>query len=294
MTAATASTRWQGRWRAIATGLTVAGLAYIAMVWLGIAPDVLPVPDYGPMFDARGYWSAWDGGLYDIPWGEYEAYVYSPVFAQVLWPFTLLPWPVFAGLWTAAAIGCLFWMGVPWMIAFPGVADDILRGNIHVFLAAMVVLGLRHSPAWLVRSLHQGHTRYRLAVVRRTSRVAAAGHWPRRARGDLRGLVRLLVRSLDRVVRASRRERRRDSPDPGHPAAAVGAPANCDCHRRRRRVDAAGMVSAGRRDAWAAERVDQLDRPARSRAGPVAVASRLDRRLTDGQVRRTNAELRLR
>jgi hypothetical protein len=135
-------------WRAVRDALTVAGIAYIAMVWLRVAPYAPPVPDYGPMFDARGFWIAWEGGLYDIPWRTNEAYVYSPAFAQILWPFTLLPWPIFAGAWTLAAIGCLFWMRVPWMIAFPGVIDDILRGNIHVFLAAAIVLGLRYSAAW--------------------------------------------------------------------------------------------------------------------------------------------------
>ena len=136
------------RWQAVGDALTIAGLLYIALVWLGIAPYAQPIPDYGPMFDARGFWIAWDGGLYDIPWGEYEAYVYSPAFAQLLWPFTLLPWPVFAAGWTLAAIGCLFWMRVPWMIAFPGVIDDILRGNIHVFMAAAIVLALRFGGAW--------------------------------------------------------------------------------------------------------------------------------------------------
>lgn len=143
---------WPG-WRTVRDALTVAGVAYMALVWLGVAPYAAPVPEYGPMFDARGFWSAWDGGLYDIPWGEYEAYVYSPAFAQVLYPFTLLPWPVFAALWTAAAIGCLFWMRVPWMLAFPGVIDDILRGNIHVFLAAMVVIGFRYPGAWAFGNL---------------------------------------------------------------------------------------------------------------------------------------------
>jgi hypothetical protein len=128
--------------------MAVAGLTYIALVWLRIVPYAPPVPDYGPMFDARGFWIAWDGGLYDIPWGDYEAYVYSPAFAQLLWPFTLLPWPVFAAGWTIASIGCLFWMRVPWMLAFPGVIDDILRGNIHVFLAASIVLALRFPAAW--------------------------------------------------------------------------------------------------------------------------------------------------
>lgn len=139
--------RWTG-WRAVRDALTLAGLAYIAAVWIGVVPYAPPVPDYGPMFDARGFWSAWDGGLYDIGWREYEAFVYSPAFAQVLWPFTLLPWPAFAGLWTAAAIGCLFAMRVPWMLAFPGVIDDILRGNIHVFLAAAIVAGFRYPGAW--------------------------------------------------------------------------------------------------------------------------------------------------
>lgn len=137
-----------GVWRIARDALTIAGLAYIALVWMRIAPYAAPVPEYGPMFDARGFWIAWHGGLYDIPWGENEAYVYSPAFAQLLWPFTLLPWPVFAGLWTLAAIGCLFWMRVPWMIAFPGVIDDILRGNIHVFLAASIVLALGFGGAW--------------------------------------------------------------------------------------------------------------------------------------------------
>jgi hypothetical protein len=134
--------------RAVRDALTVAGLTYIALVWLRVVPYAPPVPEYGPMFDARGFWMAWEGGLYDIPWRTNEAYVYSPAFAQLLWPFTLLPWPVFAAGWTLGAIGCLFWMRVPWMIAFPGVIDDILRGNIHVFMAAAIVLALRHPAAW--------------------------------------------------------------------------------------------------------------------------------------------------
>jgi hypothetical protein len=134
------------RWAAVRHGLTLAGLLYIGAVWLRLVPYAEPVPAYGPMFDAYGIWNAWDGGLYDIPWLEYEAYVYSPAFAQVIYPLTLLPWEVFAALWTGLAIGILFWMRVPWMLAFPGVVDDILRGNIHVFLAGAVVLAVWHQP----------------------------------------------------------------------------------------------------------------------------------------------------
>ena len=98
-------------------GFTLAGLLYIGAVWLRLVPFAEPVPAYGPMFDAYGIWNAWDGGLYDIPWLEYEAYVYSPAFAQLIYPLTLLPWEVFAALWTGLAIAILFWMRVPWMLA---------------------------------------------------------------------------------------------------------------------------------------------------------------------------------
>ena len=131
---------------ALRHGLTLAGLLYIGAVWLRLVPYAEPVPDYGPMFDAYGIWNAWDGGLYDIPWLEFEAYVYSPAFAQLIYPLTLLPWEAFAALWTGLAIAILFWMRVPWMLAFPGVVDDILRGNIHVFLAGAVVLAVRRQP----------------------------------------------------------------------------------------------------------------------------------------------------
>jgi hypothetical protein len=134
-------------WRAVRDALTLAGLVYIAAVWLGIAPYAPPIPDYGPMFDARAYWTAWQGGMYDTPWLVNGAYSYSPAFAQIIWPLTLLPWPVFAAAWTLGSVACLFWMRVPWMLAFPGVIDDILRGNIHVFLAAAIVLAIRGFPA---------------------------------------------------------------------------------------------------------------------------------------------------
>ena len=116
------------------------------MVWLRLAPYAPPVPDYGPMFDARGFWTAWQGGLYDIRGGRTRAYV-SALLARC-WRRSRSPWPIFAAGWTGAAIACLFWMRVPWMLAFPGVIDDILRGNIHVFLAGMVVLSFRHSAVY--------------------------------------------------------------------------------------------------------------------------------------------------
>ena len=114
-----------------------------------MAPYAPPVTDVaGPMGDSYGYWNAWEGGLYDIPWLTNGAYVYSPAFAQLTWPLSLLPWPVWAISWTLASIGLLFWMRVPYLIAFPPVLDDLLRGNVHIFMAAAIVIGMRYSISW--------------------------------------------------------------------------------------------------------------------------------------------------
>lgn len=134
--------------------LTLAGLLYVALVWLGIAPYAPPVTEeYGPMGDSRGYWNAWEGGLYEIPWLTHEAYVYSPAFAQATWPLTLLPWPVWAISWTLACIAVLFWLRAPYLLAFPPVLDDLLRGNVHIFMAAAIVIGMRYPVAWALMLL---------------------------------------------------------------------------------------------------------------------------------------------
>jgi hypothetical protein len=138
-----------GRLRVVRNALTVAGLTYVVLVWTGIAPYAPPVTDVaGPMGDSFGYWNAWEGGLYDIPWLTNGAYVYSPAFAQLTWPLSLLPWPVWAISWTLASIGALFWMRVPYLIAFPPVLDDVLRGNVHIFMATAIVIGMRYSISW--------------------------------------------------------------------------------------------------------------------------------------------------
>ena len=58
---------------------------------------------YGLGWDAHAYYVAWSGGLYEALPGSADAYNYSPLFAQIVWPLTLLPWPVFCGVFMAAA-----------------------------------------------------------------------------------------------------------------------------------------------------------------------------------------------
>src|SRR2546422_6043624 len=98
--------------RAIRDGLSLAGL--IVVVWL-----FYPLPgNFG--FDAHSYWGF---DLHDLYRGTDSAngigtFRYSPAFAQLLAPFSALPFTDFLWLWDALLIGTLIWLGGPWALAF--------------------------------------------------------------------------------------------------------------------------------------------------------------------------------
>lgn len=122
--------------RAVALAVIVAG-------WL------LLNLDGGYFRDAIAYWRPDFDDLYGSGRvGVESTYLYSPAFAQVMAPFGLLPWPWFAALWSAACLGALVWMAGPILAAVlflvPGspVVDEISTGNIHLLLAAAIVVAL--------------------------------------------------------------------------------------------------------------------------------------------------------
>src|SRR5688572_5891787 len=79
----------------------IAGIAVVLFVWW-----LLTFSDY--QHDARAYWTADLDGLYaQGEVGGENAYLYSPAFAQLMQPLTLLPWAVFAGLWAALNLAAL-------------------------------------------------------------------------------------------------------------------------------------------------------------------------------------------
>jgi hypothetical protein len=105
--------------------------------------------------DARAYWSFDFDDLYGTGQvGVRSAYLYSPAFAQVMAPFGLLPWPLFAAAWSAVNLGALAWMAGPriaaLLLVIPGspIADEISTGNLHLLIGAAVVIGFRHPGAW--------------------------------------------------------------------------------------------------------------------------------------------------
>jgi len=124
----------------------VAGGALVAFRLLGIAPWVHPTLDF------HAYWTTRDG----LDYGGSNpfligAYLYSPAFAQALLPITLLPWHVFAAVWTALILGAYVWIvgrwAFPLLLAF-AVALELYLGQIDILLAAAIVAGFRWPAAW--------------------------------------------------------------------------------------------------------------------------------------------------
>jgi hypothetical protein len=113
----------------------------IAMLWPGLN-----------LADTHAYWAVPLDDLYGAAKaGGADAYLYAPVFAQVLAPFKALPWPVFAGLWLLLMALCLVAIAGLWaiLVAFiPPVLIELQAGNIHLPLAVAVGLGLRYPATW--------------------------------------------------------------------------------------------------------------------------------------------------
>ena len=104
--------------------------------------------------DAHAYWLA---GRVTHPYGraagEVDAFLYSPLFAQLMRPLSVLPWHLFLSLWMVAESAAFYWVlrPLPWAWRIPMAllaVCEILMGNIYGFLAVAVVLGSRSSLAW--------------------------------------------------------------------------------------------------------------------------------------------------
>lgn len=130
----------------------VAAAWVLAVLWAAIS-TVSAVRHGWVGVDSHAYWNAWRGGLYDVPPGMRNAYLYSPAFAQVTWPLTLLSWPVFGSMWALGLAASFWWLFAPfgWRWAVPGVlacAPVILGGNVYGLFAVVLVLGFRYPAVW--------------------------------------------------------------------------------------------------------------------------------------------------
>jgi len=132
----------------------------LILLWV-LAPIVVmgtvdTVSEYGFGWDSHAYWrAARDSDPYSIAPGFIDAFSYSPVFLQLIKPLALLPWPVFAALWSALAAvslvlllrplgflyGTVLWLWCSW---------EIVSGNVFWLFAIVAAFGLRIPALWSI------------------------------------------------------------------------------------------------------------------------------------------------
>ncbi len=135
---------------------------------LGLAAGALATRG-GPGFDSYAYWHAWRGdALYAPTAGRLAGrYLYSPAFAEALWPATALPSMVFWAVLAVAGAAVGWWLLRPVPLALRPLLLVILcgtslyEGNISTLLAACAVLAYRRPEWWAAAAL----TKPPLAVV---------------------------------------------------------------------------------------------------------------------------------
>jgi hypothetical protein len=135
------------RWRdPIWLALTIVGIFSIPwIIWSNRQLDTIVG------FDAYAYWALNFDDLYGISYMDLGAFRYSPAFAQAFAWSRLLPWELFAGLIIGASLLILWRWAGRWtiaLIALPPVALELYHGNIHLLMAAAMVVGFRYPAAW--------------------------------------------------------------------------------------------------------------------------------------------------
>lgn len=129
--------------------LTVIALAFLWVVLGGMAAR----PDWVG-YDAHAYWGYPRAPLYGEPGvsvAGMDLYRYSPAFVPLLTLFTILPWPVFVTLWITALFIVYVWLVGSWwlpLLAFAPFLIEVRMANVHLLLAAAIVLGFRWPAAW--------------------------------------------------------------------------------------------------------------------------------------------------
>ena len=102
--------------------------------------------------DAYAYWTADPSAPYTATApGSARAFFYSPAFAQLTAPIHLLPWQVFIASYTVFLTATLVWQAGLWtsiaLLLFP-VFVDLTVANIHLLMAAAIVVGFRWPWTW--------------------------------------------------------------------------------------------------------------------------------------------------
>ncbi len=165
------------------------------VAWLVSAPFAVLGAAYawqvGLGYDSHAYWSAVQrmDQLYAAPALSRDAYLYSPLFAQLVWPLGRLPWPGFALVWSALGMAAFVWLLQPlsgrWFWpALVATVPEVLTGNIYALMALALVLGADRGSPWLLPTL----TKVTPSLVA-VGWLAASRQWRTLIRGVRSGVV---------------------------------------------------------------------------------------------------------
>jgi len=102
-------------------------------------------------YDLLAYWQVNPADPYGDHRWEQGGFNYAPPAALILAPLALLPWEAAQLLWLGLQLAALWSIGRHWflvLVLFPPVWLDITYGNINIFLAAMIVAGMRYPGVW--------------------------------------------------------------------------------------------------------------------------------------------------
>jgi Glycosyltransferase family 87 len=122
------------------------GALYLDVAWV--------IWKMGAGHDSYAYWWAWHHHpMYGIAPGHFAAFLYSPLFAQVIWPLAHLPWPAFFWIWTVGEFTVFVWLLWPlhWRNRIPLLClcvPEVIGGNVWPLLAVVLVFGFRRPSLW--------------------------------------------------------------------------------------------------------------------------------------------------
>lgn len=123
--------------------LSTFGIVTAVVVWWVVVTHAQGV-------DAHAYWAVDAADPYALPYGVRDAFLYSPAAAQVFQFAGMVPFRLFFAIWTAALVGTILWL-IPhrwWALAVIASLFELAVGNVHIFIAAIVVLAFTHTSAW--------------------------------------------------------------------------------------------------------------------------------------------------
>lgn len=129
--------------------LTIVALVFVWVVLGGLATH----PEWIG-YDAHAYWGYPRDPLYGEPGvsvAGIDLYRYSPAFVPLMTLFTALPWPVFVAAWIGFLFLVYLWLVGPWwlpLFAFAPFLIELRMANVHLLLAAAIVIGFRWPAAW--------------------------------------------------------------------------------------------------------------------------------------------------